>query len=480
MMTTTLIKNASWIVGWNEATGSHQYLNNGDVAFRGGQLIQVGGSFEEKADNVIPGEGLMVMPGLINVHSHPMSEIVSRGFSEDVGNPKLGMSGLYDYMPVYGPEADGYLPAAEATYCELLLSGVTTLADLSVPYSGWVELMAQSGLRGYVSPMFRSARWYSDNGYVVKYEWSEDGGMGAFERALKTVDQALSHPSGRLNAIVTPSQIETCTPELFARAKDAARERGIRLQTHAAQSTVEFNEITRRHGMTPIQWLQELDMLGPEFIIAHSIFLDTHSWINWGSRDDLNILADSGSHVAHCPNVFFKHGIMLESFAEYRDCGINIGIGTDTFPHNMIEEMRVAAMLSRVATQRVERSTSSQVFETATIGGAELLGREDIGRLKIGAKADLVLVDTNHVAMRPLRDPLRSLIFTAAERAVRDVYIDGNLVVSEGRVLTLDHQKALDQLDGIRQRAEQKVPELDWGGLSGEEKSPLVFPVAGK
>jgi 5-methylthioadenosine/S-adenosylhomocysteine deaminase len=478
IMTTTVIKNASWVVAWDDAAGSHQYLKNTDVVFQGGRMTQVGGSFDRAADTVIHGEGLMVMPGLIDTHSHPMSEIVGRGFSEDVGNPKLGMSGLYDYMPAYGPVADGYLSAAEATYCELLLSGVTTLADLSVPYDGWVDLMAQSGLRSFVSPMFRSARWYTENGHEVKYQWAEDGGAAAFGRALKTIDKAMAHPSGRLSAIMTPSQIETCTPELFAQAKDAARERGIRVQTHAAQSMVEFNEITRRHGMTPIQWLRELDLLGPEFIIAHGIFLDTHSWVTWGSRDDLDILAESGSHIAHCPNVFFKHGIMLESFAEYRKRGINIGLGTDTFPHNIIEEMRLAGMLSRVATRRVEQSTSSQIFDAATIGGATLLGRDDIGRLKVGAKADLVLVDINHPAMRPVRDPVRSLIFTAADRAVRDVYIDGNLVVGYGKVLTMDHTKALDQLDGIRTRAEQKVPELDWGGRSGEQMSPLTFPVS--
>jgi len=476
-MTITLIQNASWIVSWDENTASHNYTRNGDVAFQDGTIIHVGNKYGGPVDTVVSGEGLMVMPGLVNTHSHPMSEIVSRGFSEDVGNPKLGMSGLYDYMPVYGPVEGDYNAAAEATYCELLLSGVTTLVDLSIPYPGWVELMVQSGLRSYVAPMFRSARWYSDNGYEVKYDWAEDGGIAAFNNALNTVDQALSDSTGRLNAIMTPSQIETCTPDLFNRAKDAARERNIRMQTHAAQSIVEFNEITKRHGITPIQYLKQLNLLGPDFIIAHGIFLDTHSWITWGSREDLDILADSGSHIAHCPNVFFKHGIMLESFAEYRKRGINIGIGTDTFPHNMIEEMRVGAMLSRVATRRVEESTSNEIFTAATIGGANLLGRDDIGRLKAGAKADLVLVDLGQPGMRPLRDPVRSLIFTAADRAVRDVYIDGNLVVKGGKVLTLDPQVALSELDDIRYRAEKRVPDLDWGGRTAEQISPLSFPL---
>ena len=105
------------------------------------------------------------------------------------------------------------------------------------------------------------------------------------------------------------------------------------------------------------------------------------------------------------------------------------------------------------------------------------MGRDDIGRLAVGAKADLVLVDLKHPAMRPLRDPLRSLIFTAAERAVRDVYVGGQQVVRDGRVSTLDSAGALDRLDEVRRRAEARVPERDWAGRTGEELSPLSLPV---
>jgi cytosine/adenosine deaminase-related metal-dependent hydrolase len=367
---------------------------------------------------------------------------------------------------------------AEVAYAELLLSGVTTLVDLSIPYPGWMELAVQSGLRAVLAPMFRSARWYTDNGHEVKYEWSEDGGDAAFAAALKVVDQALGHESGRLSAMITPSQIDTCTPELLRRAKTAAEERGVPLHTHAAQSLVEFGEMTRRHGVTPIQWLESLGVLGPATIIAHAIFLDDHSWITWGTNRDLDVLAQSGASVAHCPTNFVRHGILMESFARYRAAGIDIGIGTDTYPHNMIEEMRLTALLGRVQPRSLVGAATAEVFEAATLGGARLLGREDIGRLAVGAKADLVLVDLEHPAMRPLRDPLRSLVFTAAERAVRDVYVDGQQVVRDGRVLTLDYQGALARLEEERVRAEARVPQRDWAGRTGEELSPLALPVA--
>nr|NIS43046.1 amidohydrolase family protein [Desulfuromonadales bacterium] len=260
----------------------------------------------------------------------------------------------------------------------------------------------------------------------------------------------------------------------------AARERKVPLQIHASQSLVEFQEITRRHGMTPLQWLASLGLLGPDTIIAHCIFIDSHSWIYWGERDDFQRLVESGAAVAHCPNVFVRHGMLLESFARYRQAGIRLGIGTDTFPHNMLEEMRLACLLSRIPERRVEGSTTADVFAAATLGGAQALGREDIGRLAPGAKADLVLVDLDTPTMQPLRDPLRSLIFAAADRAVRDVYVDGRQVVRGGEVVTLDLTDALERLEGLRQKAESEVSAKHWSGGSGHEVAPLTLPLASK
>ena len=477
VLETTVIENAAWVVAWDPAGGHHTYLRNADVAFSGDTLVHVGPGYDGPAERRIDGANLFVLPGLIDVHSHPLSETMNKGFAEDVGNPRLGWSGLYDYMPAYGPDDAGKLASAEVAYAELLLSGVTTLADLSGPYPGWLDLIAQSGLRACLAPAFRSARWYTDNGHEVKYQWSEDGGRGAFRDALEVVDRALNHSSGRLSAMLMPSQVDTCTPALLRDARAAAEERDVPLQIHAAQSLVEFHEITRRHGLTPIQWLESIGFLAPRAIVAHAIFLDSHSWISWGTNKDLDILAASGASVAHCPNNFVRHGMVLESFARYRDAGVNVGIGTDTFPHNMLEEVRITALLGRIQPRSLDGARTAQVFEAATLGGARMLGRDDIGRLALGAKADLVLVDLDHPAMKPLRDPLRSLIYTAADRAVRHVYVGGEQVVRDGRVLTLDHQGALGRLEEARERAEARVPELDWGGRAGEELSPLSLPV---
>ncbi|MGH7006048.1 MAG: amidohydrolase family protein, partial [Alphaproteobacteria bacterium] len=152
-----------------------------------------------------------------------------------------------------------------------------------------------------------------------------------------------------------------------------------------------------------------------------------------------------------------------------------VGLGTDVAPHNLIEEMRLAAVLSRVSARDIRAGSTTAVFNAATIGGATALGRPDLGRLAPGAKADLVLVDLTHPLMMPVRDPLRSLVFSAAERAVREVYIDGAQVVGEGRALTIDPMPALERLVVAQRRMEAAAPERDPRRRRSEEIAPLAF-----
>jgi cytosine/adenosine deaminase-related metal-dependent hydrolase len=235
--------------------------------------------------------------------------------------------------------------------------------------------------------------------------------------------------------------------------------------------------MVRRHGVTPVQWAQRLGLPGPGTIFGHAIFVDEHSWLHWWSRKDVGILVDTGTTVAHCPTPFARYGQMLESFGRYRRAGVPMALGTDTIPQNMIEEMRWATVLGRIAAEDIRSLEMADVFHAATAGGAAGLLREDLGRLAPGARADLVLVDLGNPWMKPARDPLRSLIFHAADRAVRDVYVDGQRVVGDGRVLTLDHQGALARLGEAQRRMEAAVPGRDPRRRRSEEVTPLSLPI---
>jgi cytosine/adenosine deaminase-related metal-dependent hydrolase len=275
-----------------------------------------------------------------------------------------------------------------------------------------------------------------------------------------------------------PAQVDTFTPQLMQDSLAAARERGISLQVHAGQIIGEFQEIVRRHGLSPIKLLDKLGILAQETTVSHAIMLDHFRTTNFlGTNDDLSILANNGASVAHSPLIFARIGDYLDNFGRYLNEGVNIGIGTDTYPHNMMEEMRLALLISRVVSGQGNNASTADIFHAATIGGANALQRQDIGRISPGAKADLVLVNLNHPSMQPIHDQLRSLINTAAERAIKVVIIDGVKVVENGQVLTLDYLGTSKELEAVRQRIEKMTPQIDREGRKAEEIVPLALPI---
>jgi cytosine/adenosine deaminase-related metal-dependent hydrolase len=473
---TTWIKCTDWVIAWDKVAGRQSYLQNGDVVFAGSEITFVGRNYGGEADEIIDGRGLLVMPGLIDLHSHPSTEPFYRGIREEHGVPEMYMSGLYERSLAFSPNLSDRRVGAEVAYCEMLLSGITTVADLSAPYPGWIDLAAKSGLRVYLAPAYASARWYLENEWELKFRWDEAAGKTRFQEALRLIDEAQRHPSRRLSGMVGPAQIDTCTEELLRESCQAAQERGLPLTIHCAQSVNELNEIIRRSGKTPIQWANEIGILRAGTILGHAIFIDEHSWVHWHSRNDLGLIADTGTSVAHCPSPFARYGQTLEDFGRYRRAGVNLGLGTDVAPHNLIEEMRLAAVLARVAAEDIRTVSTADLFHAATAGGAAALGRNDLGRLAPGMKADIVLVDLKNPFMMPARDPLRSLIYTAADRAITHVYIDGQKVVENRRVLTLDHLAALEALTEAQRRMENSSPQRDYKRRRAEEIVPLSLP----
>lgn len=480
MSRTTVIKNADWVIAWDpeggaEGTGGHVYLKNADVAFRDHELIHVGKGFDGEADVTLDGSGRMIVPGFINVHSHPASEPGNKGLNEELGSPRLGQSSLYEYMPVFRMLPEGASPAMRFAIHEMLKSGVTTYCDLSMARDGWVEDVASTGIRGVLCPMYRSAAWTTKDGHSVVYDWDEAAGERAMERAIATIDEADAHPSGRVSGMMGPSQIDTCTAELIQASHKEAMDRGITMHIHAAQSVVEFNEMTRRHGMTPIEWLDDLGVLTDGTIVAHGIFLNDHPWLHWPQANDFGRLVASGAGVAHCPNVFWRRGIALNHVGRYMDAGIPLGLGTDTFPHNFIHEMEVAMIAGRLMAGDFTNATTEQIFYAATAGAAALIGRDDIGRLEPGCKADFTVVDCGHPYMQPLRDPIRSLIYSAGDRAVEDVWVHGQKVVSKGMVERIDVADAAAKLNEFQEITISGVRQRDWAGRDIDTMTPRVF-----
>jgi cytosine/adenosine deaminase-related metal-dependent hydrolase len=338
-------------------------------------------------------------------------------------------------------------------------------------------MFESSGMRAFLAPGYATAFWKLENDHTLGFDWDEARGRRRMDAALAFIDGLKDQPSGRISGVVSPMQIENCADDLLRDSLDAAKERGIPFTLHISQGVLEVQEMIRRHGRTPIQHAADIGIIEPISVFGHAIFLDTHSWIRWWTKEDLKLLADGGCSVAHCPTPFARYGHIMESFGDYVRAGVNMGIGTDTTPHNMIEEIRKAGTFARIASRDLENVSTGMLFHAATVGGAKALMRDDLGRLAVGAKADLVLVDLGQPDMMPARDPLRSLVFHAADRAVKDVYIAGRKIVADGEVTTLDHKGAGERLTEAQKGMMASSVRRDYRGRTTDEIAPLSLPV---
>ena len=473
----TVIRDAETIVGYDPASDGHVYLCGGDVAFNEAGLLCVGGRYEGPASTELSGKSRMVMPGLVNIHCHSHDEPLAKSIFEDAGTAALWGQAMYEFSSVLDGGDDARAACLTVMLGDLMRSGATTILDIAGAHDIWLDIAARSGARAYLAPGFRQAGWVVRDSHKLDYEWSDQAGRDAFVRALDFAERARAHPSSRLDGVVSPSQVETCRTDLLVDATEEARKRGMKITVHAAQTMAEHEELLRRTGLTAVQYLDRLGVLGSDVILGHCIFADHHSWTRQRTQNDLVTLAERGTSVAHCPVTFARSGMALETLGAYRRAGVNVGIGTDSYPFNMLEEMRQALICSRLGGKSVFDITTGDVFDAATLAGARALGRSDIGRLAVGAKADLVVIDLDTPTMRPVYDPLRSLLHCAAERAVERVFVDGRCVVENGKPSFIDYDGAIHELQQLQDFACAKAGGLDSKGRDISAMAPLSLPL---
>jgi 5-methylthioadenosine/S-adenosylhomocysteine deaminase len=474
------IRNVAWAVVRDGSASRHVYRRDVDLFLKDGRIVEITPAAArppQANEPVLDGTGMLALPGLVNIHSHPTTEPGYRGVREDHGVPEQQMTGLIERLQAFRLGEDGRSAAAEMSYSEMLRAGTTTACDVTVPFDGWLETMVRSGMRFYAGPTFASARWGMAAQQTVTWKWDEAGGLKAFEKAKAVMAEAEAHNSGRLGAMVFPAQIDTVTPELFAAGRKHADETGRPFSTHIGQSVVEVREMIRRHGLTPVQWAAAQGLMKPGTILAHCILLDEHPQIGWHTHKDLDLIAEAGAAVAHCPQPFARYGLAMDHVGRYRARGVTVGLGTDCAPHNLIEEMRLAIVAGRLMSEDIASLDTGGAFEAATIGGAKALGRDDIGMLAPGMAADIVLVDLSHPLMQPARDPLRSFVFHAADRAVRTVLVNGEVVLQEGAPVHLDPAAAMERLAEAQARMLKDSVKHDYAGREAEQIAPLSLPI---
>jgi len=468
---------AGWVVAFDGR--GHRLLRDGVVVIEGDRIAHVGSASEAigPVDETIDARERVLTPGLISTHAHLSSSPLDRSFIEDRGSPQFWWSGLYEFLPVrdVAQDEEGAHACLDFSMAELLRGGVTTVLEIGRHGEAVVERAERFGLRVYLGLTFRSGRWLTRDGHRVAWEWDEDAGRQGLARAVQFFEKHDGAHGDLVRVCFAPAQVDTCTAELLREARRHAEAARRPMTVHTSQSVVEFNEILARHGKTPIAWLAELGVLGPSTVLGHAIITGGSSWTNYPAGD-ARIMADSGCSVAHAVWVFARRGVLMESFARYKAAGVNMALGTDTNPQSVIEAMRWTAVGSKIVERNTQATTAADVFDAATLGGARALGRDDLGRIAPGARADLVLWKAASWGMTPLRDPVKNLVYNATAEDVDRVWVDGRLVVSDSRVLAADERAILSALQAAGERMWPRLKNGDWAGRGVDELSPMTYP----
>jgi cytosine/adenosine deaminase-related metal-dependent hydrolase len=461
----------------------HRLLEDGIVVYEGDTIVHIGKLYSGSLDRKIDARKRLVIPGLVNIHSHFGSNPYSKSYRGDGSTREVYNSDLFDRGKAFGASItkEDYVNSVSFSLARQLKSGVTTVVEMgSVDALGdkeSVDLVAKSGIRAYLLKAIRSGTYYTEDGHDVKFtnfdgkKWDDTQGFKQLECAKKFIKEYDGSHDGRVNSFLYPSAVYNCSPDIFREVRNLADEHGLLVSSHVSEAALTFREIIKRYGKTPTEHLADLGILGPDFIAGHSIIVSGHSKSGYADPwdKDILLLAESGSTVAHCPIVFSRYGIAMESYSKFLRMGVNIGIGTDSFPQDLLREMRLASTLSKVIEGEASVATSLDIFNSATICGANALHRPDLGRIAVGAKADLALIKLDSFNMCPLKDPIRNLVQLAESSDVDMVIVNGETLVEDGKVLRFDETKNFGTLQISMNTICDKIPENDRLGRTIED-----------
>ncbi|MBO0846468.1 MAG: amidohydrolase family protein [Nocardioides sp.] len=472
-MTTTLYR-AGCIVAFQD--GEHRILRDGCVVVEDDHISYVGRAYDGSVDRSVDVPDRIVTPGFINTHSHLDESPIDKSVQEDVGNRQFWLTGLIEILPteMAGLDEESARACVDYSLIELARTGTTTVVQMGGLEDYVADAVEASGLRGYVAPMYRSGRWFTPDGKRVDYAWDEDDGRKGFDKAVRFVERMRDRGDGRVQGFLAPAQVDTCSEALLRDSRAASDDLDVPISLHASQGVWEFHEMTRRHGRTPVEWLSDLGFLGPRTLLGHAIFVSGNSWVNFAG-DDLGLLAASGTSVSYNAWCFIRRGLVMESFPEYVEAGVNMCLGTDTAPQSMIESLRWTAIAGKVAARRTDVSTARQVFDAATINAAAVLGRPDLGRITAGAKADLLFWRADGFTMAPVRDPIRNIVYYAQPSDLDLVLVDGRTVVEDGEVVGADPAAAVRGVQRAGERVWSQWPNGDWAGRTLDQVAPQTY-----
>jgi len=426
-MTSILIKNGTLVT-----MDAENSILRGDLLVVDGRIADIGPT-GKTADLVIDATDCAVLPGFVQTHIH-LCQTLFRGAADDLS--------LIDWLKrrVWPMEAAHTAASIRASarlgVAELIKGGTTCALTMeTVNHTEEVfKVVAETGFRATVG------KCMMDKGEAVPSALHEET-QSSVRESVRLLEAWHGKADGRIRFCFAPRFAVSCTRELLSQVAELARDRGVMVHTHASENRSECELVERETGMRNIAYLDSVGLSGRHVALAHCIHID---------EQEMQILKRTRTNVAHCPSSNLKLGSGIAPITKMLETGISVSLGADGAACNnrldMFTEMRTAALLQKVL-HGPEAMPASRALRMATIDGANAIGLGDeIGSVETGKRADLILVSLAKLELTPRPvDIVSGIVYAAQPSDVRTVIIDGQLVKSDGRLLTLDEQRVITE-----------------------------------
>lgn len=475
--------SARYVLGFDGTR--HTLIEDGEVVFSGDSIVFVGRNYDGPVDEDHDYGQSLVMPGLIDLDA--LADI-DHLILDSWPSPEVATGHLWSEDYFANRRRDVFTPSERATVREfalaqLALHGITTYMPIaSEIHSSWAEGldelvdMAETsrriGLRGYLGPAYRSGVHVTTAAGGREVHFDEARGLAGLREAERFMDHAAGLDDPLVTGVFLPCRIETLSEELMRETARIARERDAIVRLHCLQSPLEDGLLQRSAGRGVLELLASTGLFGTRLLIPHGVVIDARDPAASAPGGPLDLLASHGVSIVHCPLTSFRYQKQLVSFDRFRQAGINLCLGTDSFPPDLVRGMDVGTHLTRLLEERPDAGTLADYFDAATLGGARALGRADLGRLAPGMQADITVVSLGHFGDGVVEDPLRTLVLNGTARQVTDTFVAGRPVVVGGTLPGID-------LDALRAEGQRLFDQMR-AAYSGRDiqlrESDELFP----
>jgi 5-methylthioadenosine/S-adenosylhomocysteine deaminase len=399
-------------------------LVRGDVYVEGGRIVGVGGP-PRRARASLDASGMLVIPGLVDLHDHLRDLTPGIRLGEGLKLDAL-LRRSWEMARAAGPEE--YRVGAALLSAKLLRAGVTSVVDHLYPFHrpGLVE----ASVAGYSQT---GIRWFVARGIMTRpYRPITE----PIRAALRAIEDLADGTVPRERLFVAPVSFRQATPSDYVAARRLADRLGLRTYTHVAETPEEVEAIRREHGSRPVALLHRLGFAGEDATLVHCVYL---------SRAEVRMLARSGAVVVHCPSNHMRLAKGVAPVLAMLEAGVRVGMGVDMMD-DLFAEMRQEVLLQSLHHSNPGAIAPRTCLEMATVHGAVGLGLGDeLGRVEVGRRADLVCVDVSGAHLQPILDPVWTLVHRVHGHDVAHVVVDGQVVVRDGRLVRVDERALVEE-----------------------------------